>query len=186
MDILELIRYGVFGLFVVASSASLGAWAVRTRRINPFGRTANLIRRSTDPVLTRIENWLHRRGGNPQHAEAWLFGGTVVGGIVVISGASFIADIVGGVIATARQGRPTLMFRALLVLAGQLVSVALLIRVIGSWIGWHRHTSFMRPVFLLTDWIVEPLRRFIPPLGMVDVTPFVAFLLIRLVVSLIG
>lgn len=186
MEILDLIRYGVFGVFVLATSVSVGSWAIRTRRISPFSRTAKLIRRTTDPVLTPIENWIHRRGGNPQHAEAWLFGGAVVGGIVVISAASFVATTMRGVLAIAGSGQWYDLIRAVVVLAGRVVSGALLVRVIGSWIGWHRHTPYLRPIFFLTDWIVEPLRRYIPPLGMIDVTPFVAFLIIQVVVTLIA
>jgi YggT family protein len=43
----------------------------------------------------------------------------------------------------------------------------------------------MRPFYLLTDWIVEPLRRIIPPLGIFDISPLVAWLLVQLVVGLV-
>ena len=36
----------------------------------------------------------------------------------------------------------------------------------------------MRAAYALTDWIVEPLRRVIPPIGRFDFTPIVAWILI--------
>ena len=39
----------------------------------------------------------------------------------------------------------------------------------------------MRPFHLATDWLLRPLQRFIPPIGMIDITPIVAWFLILLV-----
>jgi YggT family protein len=36
----------------------------------------------------------------------------------------------------------------------------------------------MRPVYALTDWLVEPIRRVVPPLGMFDLSPFVALIVL--------
>jgi len=58
--------------------------------------------------------------------------------------------------------------------------IALIVRVIGSWFGKGRFNRWMRPAYRLTDWIVEPLRRFVPPIGMIDITPLVAWLLLQI------
>ncbi len=171
----EILRYSVFGVFVVASAVAFGSWAVRTRRISPFSRTANFIRRTTDPVLHPIESQLLRRGSNPQNAEWWLLGGTVVGGIVIISGAGWIAN---QFIFVTRAGP-----RGIIALALQIVTWALIIRVIGSWFGVGRHNRFMRPMYFLTDWIVEPLRKIIPPIGMIDITPIAAWFIIQILMG---
>ena len=75
-----------------------------------------------------------------------------------------------------------------LVLSGAiwLVMAAIMVRVIGSWLGLGRHTKWMRPVFLLTDWIVHPIARLLPTMGMLDLSPFVAYLLLMLVRSLLA
>ena len=36
----------------------------------------------------------------------------------------------------------------------------------------------MRPLVLLTDWIIEPIRRILPPIGMIDFSPMVAWLVL--------
>jgi YggT family protein len=33
----------------------------------------------------------------------------------------------------------------------------------------------MRPAYALTDWLVEPIRRVLPPVGMFDLSPLAAW-----------
>ncbi len=173
--ILDILRYAVFGAFVFSGVIAVGSWSVRTYRLHRFGRAANLIRRIGDPVLEPIQRNLAERGGNPEHAEWWLLGGTVAGGILLISSVTWVASAV--MVATTG-------WRGVVYLAGQAVAWSLLIRVIGSWVGAGRFNKFMRPFYFLTDWIVEPLRKVIPPIGMIDITPFVAYILLQFLLGL--
>ncbi|HLZ46338.1 MAG TPA: YggT family protein, partial [Gemmatimonadales bacterium] len=52
--------------------------------------------------------------------------------------------------------------------------------VIASWFGQFRYSRWIRPAYFLTDWLVEPLRRIVPPLGGLDLTPLVALVLLSL------
>ena len=56
--------------------------------------------------------------------------------------------------------------------------------VIGSWFGGGRQTRMLRPAYVLTDWIVEPLRKIIPPFGMIDASPLVAWFLIQILTGM--
>lgn len=182
--ILEVLRYTVFGVFVGSGAVALASWAVRTRRISPFSTTGQAIRKLTDPVLSPIEIWQLRRGGNPQNAGWWLLGLSLVGGILVIT----LAEGVIGVLlrmARAAAAGPRQLVRFLLYATGQLVSFALIARVIGSWFGVGRYNRWMRHAYTLTDWIVEPLRRMVPPIGMIDITPFVAWILLQLILGIL-
>ncbi len=178
-----ILRYMVFGVLVLATAAAVASWAVRTRRISPFSKWANFIRRSTDPILKPIEGKILQRGGNPQTAEWWLLGGTIIGGIVVISMAGWLVDQFR-IVSVAGERGPGTVIRLVLYYASRIISFAIVIRVIGSWFGAGRQTRLMRPMYLLTDWIVEPLRRIIPPFGMMDVTPLVAWFLIQIVTGM--
>jgi YggT family protein len=181
---LDGLRYVVFAAFVVSAVIALGSWAVRTRRISPFSGAARLIRTLTDPVINPTERWVHRRGGNPQNAPWWLLGGVVAAGIVIITVAQWLTGFLARASFAAGAG-PRGVLRLAVYYAGQLVLIALVVRVIGSWFGAGRFNRWMRPVYVLTDWIVEPLRKIIPPIGMIDITPLVAWVALRIGLSLV-
>jgi YggT family protein len=56
--------------------------------------------------------------------------------------------------------------------------IALLVRVIGSWFSVSPYAKWMRPFIMLTEWLLEPLRRLLPPFGPLDLSPMVAYLLL--------
>ncbi len=181
-SLLDFLRYAVFAVFIAGGVVALGSWAVRSRRINPFSGVARFIRALTDPVIDPIERWQLKRGGNPQHAPWWLLGATVVGGILVITVAQWLADQLVRT-SFAWQTGPRGLLRLAVYYLGQLVLIALIVRVVASWFGVFGYSRWMRPVYWLTDWIIQPLRKIVPPFGMIDVTPLVAWLLIRIVLS---
>jgi YggT family protein len=184
MTLYDLTRLLVLVVSVTALLLALGSWVVTTRRVSPFGRTARLIRSLTDPVMTPIERFVLRRGGNPRHAPWWLLGIVIVGGILLIT---IVQWAVGAWYSTAAQVQTGSrgVVRVVIYFAGQLVLIALIVRVIGSWFGAGRYSRWMRPAYLLTDWLVEPLRRFVPPLGMFDITPIIAWFLLQLLLSVL-
>jgi len=181
---LDVLRLVVFATFVFSSAVALGSWAVRARRLNPFSRSGQIIRRLSDPVLSPIETWLVRRGGNPHQAGIWLVGISVVGGILVVTVIQWLVVQAAGIAQVSVSG-PRAIARTLVYYASQLVLLALIVRVIGSWFGKGQFTPWMRPFYVLTDWIVRPLRRIIPPIGMIDITPLVAWFLILVIRPLV-
>jgi YggT family protein len=179
--VLQFLRAMVFALFVWSALVALGSWAVRTRRISPFGFAGQRIRRLTDPVLKPTERWLLQRGGNPQNAGWLLLGASIIGGIIVVTFSEWVVVQAIRVTAAGASG-PRSLIRLLLYYAAELITIALIVRVIGSWFGADRHRRWMRTAYALTDWIVSPLRRFVPPIGMIDITPIVAWFLIQFLV----
>lgn len=184
MPILDLIRYIVFAIFVLSAAVAFGSWAVTTRRVNPFSSAARFIRSTTDPILVPFERWLLQRGGNPQNAPWWLLGVAIVGGIIVITVTQWLGATLMRAGAAASQG-PRGIIRLVVSYAGRLIIYALIARVIGSWFGLGRFNRWMRPAYRLTDWIVEPLRRIIPPFGRIDITPIVAWILLQVMLSIV-
>lgn len=175
-------RYVLFGLFALSVLVALGSWAIRGRRLNPFGRTARTLRAVTDPVIVPLERWLLRRGRNPQQAPWWLVGIVVVGGIVALWVVQWGFSIVYVALA-AERGGPRSILQLVIYYTGQLLTLAIIVRVIGSWLGVTRYNRWMRPAYWLTDWIVRPISRFVPPFGMFDLSPLVAWFLIYLLTS---
>ena len=70
------------------------------------------------------------------------------------------------------------MVAAVVSSAFTVVMVAIFIRVIASWFGIGPYRTWMRPLVLLTDWIIQPIRRILPSTGMIDFSPMVAWLIL--------
>lgn len=174
-----VLRYIVVGVVALAALAALGAWLVRTRRISPFGPVGRTLRSVTDPIMRPIERRLVRMGGNPVHAGGWLIVITAVLGIVVISLAGWVVSTFQTAQHAARSG-PRGTFRLIVELLYNVLFFALVVRVISSWFGMFRYSKWIRPAYILTDWLVEPIRRIVPPLGAMDLSPIVAWLVLMI------
>lgn len=162
---------------VLTSVVALTFWLVRAGHIAPFGAWPRGVRRLADPILRPIERRLTRAGRNPQDAPLWLFGLAVLGGLLLISLADWLVGFAFRAQSAAAAG-PTGLLALLINGVFSLLIAALIVRVVASWFGigaYHRH---FRPVVLLTEWLVGPIRRVLPPMGMIDFSPLVAWLLL--------
>ncbi len=168
-----ILRYTVFGLVVLSALVALGSWLIRTRRVSPFGVLGRALRTITDPVMRPVERRLVRMGGNPVHAGGWLVVITAVAGIVFLSLAGWLFATFQTAQAAA-SGGPRGTFILIIGLAYKILFAALLVRVIAGWFGMFRYSRWVRPAYIVTDWIVEPIRRIVPPLGGFDLSPLVA------------
>ena len=43
----------------------------------------------------------------------------------------------------------------------------------------------MRPFYLATDWLVEPIQRRLPPVGLIDLSPLVAYVVVLVARALV-
>jgi YggT family protein len=64
--------------------------------------------------------------------------------------------------------------------------LALLVRVLSSWLPISPYSKWIRWSYALTDWMIIPLRRLIPSIGMIDITPIVAWFGLSLLQRLLG
>lgn len=167
----------VVAVFVYAVVVAATHWAVRSRRLNPFGGWARFVRRISEPVLRPLERRILRAGGSPSDAPLWLLGIALVGGLVLISLMRWAIGFTYELGALA-QASPRDWLIAAVSWVFRILMIALLVRVIGSWFGVSPYAKWMRPFILLTEWLLEPLRRLLPPFGPLDLSPMVAYLLL--------
>jgi YggT family protein len=164
----------VFGYAAVVAATH---WAVRSRRLSPFGAWPRMVRRISEPVLPPLERRIVRSGGNPQDAPLWLLGISVLGGLVLITLVRWLIGMAYEVSALA-YAEPRVWLIEIVSWTFRILMVALLVRVIGSWFGVSPYSRWMRPFVLLTDWLLVPLRRVLPPFGPLDLSPMVAYFLL--------
>ena len=154
-------------------------WAVRTRRINPFSPVARFCRRAIDPLLAPIESRVVRSGGVPSQAPWWGLAAVVVAGVLLIVLLQWIRGAALSISFAASAGG---MGVAALVVesAFEVLKFALIVRVLVSWIGM-RYSWWARAAYSLTDWLVKPIARVLPPFGMMDFSPLAAYVVIYIV-----
>jgi len=184
MSFLAVLYLTVRALVIVAllyaSLVALSHWAVRSRRLNPFGAWPRFMRKVSDPVLEPLERRILRSGGNPQTAPLWLLGIVIGGGLLLLSLTSWLIGTVATLLMVA-DGGPRVWIRMLVGAIFTILMTAILIRVIGSWLGMGPYRKWMRPFYLLTDWLIDPIRKILPPFGMIDFSPMVAWLVLYVV-----
>jgi len=169
------LRYFVFAAFAVSVLVALASWLVRTRRISPFGALGRTLRTASDPLIRPIEARLVRAGGNPVHAGWWLVVAVAVAGVLLITLWNWLVDTAVSVVA-AYAGGPRAAIALAVDVVYRIIVVALWVRVLAGWFGYFRYSRWVRPAYALTDWLVEPIRRVLPPAGGFDWSPLAALL----------
>src|SRR2546428_5897163 len=173
-DVHTILRILIFATFCLAALVALAGWLVRTRRVSPFGRLGRTLRSVTDPVLRPVEARLVRLGGNPVHAGWWLVVVVAVAGVLLLSLLDWIVRTAYWFYAAATGG-PGALFAFLVVAAYNLLVIALVVRVVASWLGWFRYSRWVRPAYALTDWLGGPIPRLLPPAGPTGFSPPLAW-----------
>lgn len=164
-------------VFLYAVVVAVTQWAIRRRRLPPFGAWPRLVRRISEPVLLPLERRIIRAGGSPSDAPLWLLGIAIVGGLLLIT---LVRWLIGAVyeVGVLAQAPPRIWLIEAVSWLFRILMIALLVRVIASWLGVSPYAKWMRPFVVLTDWLLEPLRRVLPPMGPLDLSPMVAYFLL--------
>jgi YggT family protein len=180
----DVIRTALFWLALIAAVIALVDWAVRTRKLNPFGPIARFFRRFVDPLMLPVERRIVRAGGQPTAAPWWTLVTIVVGGLLLIWVLEFLGDLL--VSLTLGVQSPQGMALLLLSWAFALFRLALYVRILSSWFQISPWSKWIRWSYVLTEWLLRPLRQVVPTMGPLDVTPIVALLLLWVVQRVLG
>lgn len=181
---LGVLRLAFFALAAVLAVVATVDWLVRTRRLNPFGGVARFFRRSVDPLLAPVERRILRSGGVPTAAPWWALAAVIVAGILLLSLLGFLRNQYLGALFAAEAG-PRGIVRLLVAWTFGFLQIAILVRVIASWIPVNPYSPWLRWAFVVSEPILRPLRGLIPTIGMIDITPIVAWFGLRILQSLL-
>lgn len=177
------LRVAMLALLGVLAPIAALAWATRTRRLPPFGGPARLVRRVTDPVLDPIHRRFGRYGVRPDTAPWWALLLVLLGGAGLVLTVELLQRVLGDLY-LASQGVGATIPLLLLGWGFALLRLALIVRVIGSWFAWER-TAAGRLAWQATEWLLTPIRRRLPRIGVVDLAPMVAWFLLAIAEQLL-
>jgi YggT family protein len=67
-----------------------------------------------------------------------------------------------------------------------IMSLLILVRVILSFLPQYRYSQIGELVYGLTDPVMRPIQNVIPPIGMIDISPFIAIILLQVLQALVN
>ena len=148
--------------------------------LNPFGWMSRTIRRLTDGIVIPVRGGLRNMGMDPKFAPLIAILLVILVGFFFLQLVETIFFTILGVWDSALRGNVIRILGFILYGFLSVYSLFILMRIIFSWGQVSYGNRVMRFLYHTTEPLLGPLRRMIPPLGWIDLSPFVAFLLIWL------
>ena len=146
--------------------------------LNPFAWTSRTIRRLTDGFVMPVRGGLRQFGVDVKFAPLIVILMVIVLGYFTTQLAGTIGSTVVGVWNSVIRGA---MIAAIGYIIYGLLSIYLILiiaRVVFSWGQLSYRNRLMRFLVNATEPLLGPLRRMLPPLGWIDISPLVAGLII--------
>lgn len=178
-QIYEFFWYAVAATILLLVALILIRTLVNYADLNPFGWTARTVRSLTDPFVNPVRRGLVRSGLEPKLAPLLTILIAVLLGWFAVQLVAAVLFTLDGITGSLQRG--AIISLVGFVLYGLLAVFSLLIfmRIVFSW-GVSSVNRVLRFLIRVTEPVLGPFRRLIPPLGMFDISPIVVLLLIRL------
>ena len=148
--------------------------------LNPFGSIFISLRRLTDPLIGPVRRGLMNLTVDPKYAPLVTILIAILLGWFVLQLVANVANTAAGVVLSSRQAALAPLVGYLLYGLLALYSLMIFIRIIFSWVMIGYSNRLMRFVVNVTEPLMGPLRRIVPPVGRFDISPIVAFIIIWL------
>lgn len=178
--VLYFVNMAVVAAIVAIIVLLLVRLALNYADLNPFSRPVLTVRNLTDPFLSPVRRAVTGFGFSPNIAPLVTILIAILVGWLALELTGAIIGTLAGVVNSLRAGRPIRLVGHLLYGALSVYSLLIFIRIIFSWGQVSHGNRVMRFLVRATDPLLVPLRRMIPPLGFIDISPIVAFFIIWL------
>ena len=182
-SLFQFITWGVTAIIVAAIVLIVLRSVFNYMDINPFSWSAVTLRRATEPVISPVRRMLMGFRLDPKVAPFIVVILIIVAGYLVIQVAGSVLNTIAGIIyaITSRQlGAPVAIVGYLLFGFLGLYTLVIFVRIIFSFVAVSYGNPLMRFLYRTTEPLLGPLRRMVPPVGMFDISPIVAFIILWL------
>ena len=148
--------------------------------LNPFGWMSRTIRRLTDGIVMPVRGGLRNFGADPKYAPLVAILLVILLGFFFLQLVGTIFMMIAGVIDSTRRGAIVTALGFILYGLISFYSLLVFMRIVFSWGGVSYTNRIMRFLVDVTEPLLGPLRRVIPPVGRFDISPIVAFFILWL------
>lgn len=147
--------------------------------MNPFSRIALTIRQFSDPLVNPVRRILMSYGLDQKIAPFVTILIAILIGWLLLELAGSLHFTLGGVVNSLQRGALVPLMGYLLFGVLAVYSLMIVARIILGW-GMSYGNRLMRFLVRLTEPVLGPFRRIIPPLGMFDISPIIVLLILQL------
>lgn len=154
--------------------------------LNPFGAAARHIRRLSDPLIMPVRGTLRGFGIDPKYAPLVTILVSILLGWFVLQLVASVANTIAGVLLSSQRGALVPAVGYVLYGALAFYSLLIFIRIIFAWVMVSYSNRLMRILVNVTEPLLGPLRRMVPPVGRFDISPLVAFIILWIFQAAIG
>jgi YggT family protein len=148
--------------------------------LNPFGWMHRNVRRLSDSFVIPVRGALRGFGADPKFAPLVVILVVILLGFFLLQLLGTILSTIAGIIFSAQTGAFVAVIGHILYGLISIYVLLIFIRIVFSWGMVSYSNRIMRFLVDTTEPLLGPLRRIIPPLGMMDISPIVAFLILWL------
>ncbi len=148
---------------------------------NPFNWISRTTRRLTDPFVIPVRGGMMGVGVDPKYAPLIVILITILLGWFLLQLCGEVAATLIGLITSIRKTNFVSALGYVLFGAVSIYSLLIFMRIVFSWGRVSYTNRLMRFLVNTTEPLLGPLRRIIPPWGMMDISPIFAFILLWLI-----
>jgi YggT family protein len=148
--------------------------------LNPFGWSSLTLRRLTDPLILPVRRALVRFGVDPKYAPLVTILLAILLGWFALQLAASIFNTIAGILFSIENGVAVALVGYVLYGLISLYILLVFIRIIFSWGTVSYSNRMMRFLVNVTEPLLGPLRRIVPPVGAFDISPIIAFIILWL------
>jgi YggT family protein len=142
--------------------------------LNPFAWASRTIHRFTDGLVIPVRGRLRNVGADPKFAPLVVILVAIVLGFFCAWLAQTILFTIVGVIDSTLRGAIITLFGWVIYGLLSIYLAFITMRIVFGWAQLDYSNRLMRFLINVTEPLLGPLRRMIPPLGMFDLSPLVA------------
>lgn len=183
------ITWGVMALAIAAIALIILRSIYNYADVNPFRRSAISLKRATDPMILPIRRMLVAFRLEPKIAPFIVILLIILIGYFVVQVASSVLNTIAGILYAVTSGVPGFP----IAIVGYLVfgllglyTLAIFVRIFLSYGGLGYGNRWMRFLIRITEPLMGPLRRYIRPVGMFDISPIIAFLILWVLQAMVA
>jgi YggT family protein len=178
-QIYEFFWYGVATIIIFLVVLMLLRTILNYADVNPFSWSARMVRSMTDPMVNPVRRGLVRAGLDAKLAPIVTILIAILLGYIAVQLVGAVTITLGGLVDSLQRGAVIRLVGWSLYGLLAIYSLLIFMRIIFSW-GVSSVNPVLRFLIRVTEPVLGPFRRLIPPLGMFDISPIVVLLLIRL------